>query len=189
MKPLLIAAWLACSMLAVPLAAQSPAQIPAQDIFAESFRRGVTRVTEQSFQVKLDPQNSHYRERIKDLRGNDRYEFIVVPQGPEGDSKITSWQVRLADLHHGIYDNILRAAQEPSSEPNNNLWWLNPDGYAPVPIRAQRIIKVDSFYVILQVKNYHFTPLDSPYLDSMTVDVKFSNSDPRIQEGTSNRSQ
>jgi hypothetical protein len=189
MKRLLIAACLAFWMLGVPLAAQSTGQSPAQEIFAESFRRGATRVTEQSFQVKLDPQNSHYRERIKDLRGNDRYEFIVVPQGPEGDNKITSWQVRLADLHHVIYDNILRAAQEPSSEPNNNLWWLNPDGYAPVPVRARRIIKVDDFFVILQVKNYHFTPLDSPYLDSMTVDVRFSNSDPRIQEGTSNRSQ
>jgi hypothetical protein len=44
---------------------------------------------------------------------------------------------------------------------------------------ARRIIKVDSFYVVLQVKAYHFTPLDSPYLDSMTVSVEFRNTDPR----------
>jgi len=31
----------------------------------------------------------------------------------------------------------------------------------------------------LQVKAYHFNPLDSPYLDSMTVEVQFTNSDPR----------
>jgi hypothetical protein len=165
-------------LVAIPLAAQSPTQA----VFAESFRQGATRVTEQSLEIKLDPRNANYRERIKDLKGNDRYEFTIVPQGPEGDTKITSWQLRLSDLHHAIYDNILRATQETSSDPGNNLGWLNPDGFSPVPIRAHRIIKVDSFYVLVQVKGYHFTPVDSPYLDSMLVEVKFSNTDPRQQK-------
>jgi hypothetical protein len=42
-----------------------------------------------------------------------------------------------------------------------------------------RVIKVDGFYVLMQVKDLHFTPLDSPYLDSMAVHFAFSNSDPR----------
>jgi hypothetical protein len=167
-------------------AAQNPgapnAQKPAQAVFAESFRRGPTRITEQTFEIKLNPQNARYRERIKDLAGNDRYEFVVIPQSPEGDTQITSWHVRLKDLHHSIYDNILRASQEPSSDPHNNLWWLNPDGFAPVPIRTRRIIRVESFYVTIEVRAYHFTPLDSPYLDSMTVDVKFSNADPALAQ-------
>jgi len=162
----------------IPVAAQNSTQA----VFAESFRQGATRVTEQSLEIKLDPRNANYRERIKDLRGSDRYEFMIVPQGPEGDTKITSWQLRLRDLHHAIYDNILRATQETSSDAGNNLGWLNPDGFSPVPIRAQRIIRVDSFYVLVQVKGYHFTPVDSPYLDSMTVEVKFSNTDPRQQK-------
>jgi len=162
----------------VPLAAQHSTQV----IFGESFRQGATKVTEQSLEIRLDPQNTNYRERIKDLKGNDRYDFLIVAQGPEGDTKITSWQLRLRDLHHAIYDNILRATQETSSDPGNNLGWLNPDGFSPVPIRAQRIIKVDSFYVVVQVKGYHFTPVDSPYLDSMSVEVKFSNTDPRQQK-------
>ena len=173
-RVILLLVWL----VGVRLAAQNP----TQTMFAESFRRGPTRVTEQSFEVKLDPQNANYRERIKDLRGNDRYELIVSPQGPEGDTKITSWHVVLKDLHHSIYDNILRAEQQPSSEPSNNLWWLNPDGFAPVPIRARRIIKVDGFYVVIQVKAFHSTPIDSPYLDSMVVGVNFSNNDPSAQK-------
>jgi len=48
-----------------------------------------------------------------------------------------------------------------------------------VPIRARRIFKVDSFYVVFQVKALHFTPVESPYLDSMAVKFAFSNSDPR----------
>ena len=178
MKQTLIATLLIFCLVGIPLAAQNSTQV----IFGESFRQGATRVTEQSLEVKLDPRNANYRERIKDLRGNDRYEFIIVPQGPEGDTKITSWQLRLRDLHHAIYDNILRATQEISSDPRNNLGWLNLDGFSPVAIRAQRIIKVDSFYVLVQVMGYHFTPVDSPYLDSMTVEVKFSNTDPRQQK-------
>lgn len=150
-------------------------------VYAESFRKGTTSVTEDSFAAKLSPANPTYRERIKDSNGNDRYELTITPQIPEGDNKITSWVVRLRDLHHTIFNNLLLAAQQPSTDPKNNLWWLKPDQFAPVPIRARRIMKVEGFYVTIQVKDLHFTPLDSPYLDSMTADFSLTNNDPRIQ--------
>jgi hypothetical protein len=176
-KALRIVLW--CLLFAPALGAQ-----PAPEtLYAESFRHGATRITEETFEAKLDPRNSVYRERIKDTRGVDRYTLSIVPLGPVGDTSITSWQVKLADLHHTIYDNILLASQgspqDPKQDPRNNLWWLNPRRFAAVPVDARRIIKVDGFYVVLQVKAYHFTPLDSPYLDSMTVEVQFTNSDPR----------
>ncbi|HUA17007.1 MAG TPA: hypothetical protein VMG31_17060 [Verrucomicrobiae bacterium] len=155
------------------------AQSAPPTYFANSFRQGETRITEEAFDVKLTPDNATYRERIKDSAGNDRYELTITPQGPEGDARITSWRVRLGDLHHSIYNNILLADQQPTAEAKDNLWWLNPNPFGPVPIRAKRIMKVDGFYVVLQVKNLHFTPLDSPYLDSMEVHFAFSNSDPR----------
>jgi hypothetical protein len=165
--------------LAMRLVAQSA---PAP-VYAESFRQGATHVVEESFEAKLTPQNPVYRERVKDSHGADRYAFSIVPQGPEGDTKITSWQVKLADLHHTIYDNVLLASQEPSSDPKNALWRLEPSSFARVPVGAKRIIRVDSFYVVLQVKAHHFTPPDSPYLDSMTVGVEFRNTDPRNADG------
>jgi hypothetical protein len=169
--------------VAMPLAAQST----TTPVYAESFRQGSTRVVEESFEARLTPPNPAYRERIKDSHGADRYVLSVVPQGPEGDTKITSWQVKLADLRHPIYDNVLLASQAPSDDlnddpknnPQNALWWLEPSSFARVPMGAKRIIKVDSFYVVLQVKAYHFTPPDSPYLDSMTLGVEFRNTDPR----------
>jgi len=151
----------------------------APTIYAESFRKGATQITEDSFEAKLSPENATYRERVKDSRGNDRYELMITPQGPEGDKQITSWRVKLRDLHHNIYNNILLEDQEPSQDPKNNLWWLNPNPLGPVPIRARRIIKIDGFYVAFQVKDLHFTPLDSPYLDSLAVEFAFTNSDPR----------
>ena len=156
-----------------------PAQTSSPVVYAESFRKGTTHITEESFEAKLSPASATYRERIKDSHGNDRYELTVTPQGPEGDNKITSWRVVLKDLRHSIYNNILLVEQETSTDPKNNLWWLNPNQLDAIPIRAKRIVKVDGFYVAFQVKNLHFTPLESPYLDSLTVQFAFTNGDPR----------
>lgn len=170
------------TLLGMSLLAASALGQNSPTIFAESLRKGPTQITEEHFEAKLTPDNATYRERIKDSRGNDRYELTITPEGPEGDSGITAWRVKLRDLHHTIYNNILLAEQEPSQDPKNNLWWLTPSQFGPVPIRARRIMKVDSFYVLIQVKELHFTPLDSPYLDSMTVQFAFSNSDPRTSK-------
>lgn len=169
----------------MPLFAQSS---PAAPVYVESFRRGETHVVEDSLDVKLTPQDSAYRARIKDSYGNDRYVFTILPRMPEGDTEITSWQARLTDLHHPIYSNILLTSPQPSEDPKNAykdaLWRLEPGGFAAVPAGAKRIIKVDGFYVVLQVKAYHFTPPDSPYLDSMTVAVQFTNTDPRSPDAS-----
>jgi hypothetical protein len=171
--------WWAALAFSVALCSQaSQAQNPAT-IYAESFRKGSTQVSEEKFEATLSRQNPTYRERIKDSRGNDRYELTITPEGPEGDTTITSWRVKLRDLNHSIYNNILLVDQQPSQDPQNNLWWLTPNPFGPVPIRVKRIMKVDGFYVVIQVKSMRFNPLDSPYLDSMSVQFAFTNSDPR----------
>jgi hypothetical protein len=164
------------------------AQSAVTEVYAESYRQGSTRVIEESFEVKLTPQDALYRERIKDLRGNDRYAFSIIPLGPEGDTKITSWQGKLADLLHPIYDNVLLVSPNPSDDPRNEtknaLFRLWPSTVAAIPVGAKRIMKVDNFYVVFEVKAYHFTPPESPYLDSMTVEVEFRNTDPRQPPGS-----
>jgi hypothetical protein len=162
------------------------AQSPAPTVYAESFRQGDAHVVEESFEARLTTQDPIYRERIKDSRGVDRYAFSIIPRVPEGDTKITSWHVKLADLRHPSYDNVLLASQYPSDDPKNDLknslWRLDASTFAIIPVGARRIVKVENFYVVLQVKACHFTPLDSPYLDSMTVAVEFRNTDPRQPE-------
>jgi len=177
MKPLPLLLVISC--MAMPLAAQSA----APEVYLQSFRQGSTRVVEDSFDIKLTPQDPLFRQRVKDLAGNDRYAFSIVPQGPEGDAKITSWQGTMADLLHPVYTNVLLISPNPSDDPKNEaknaicrLW---PSTFALVPVSARRIMKVDNFYVLLQVKAYHFTPPESPYLDSMTVHIEFRNTDPR----------
>jgi hypothetical protein len=166
-------------LVVLPLPAQSSPPV----MYTESFRHGDTRVVEDSFDIKLTPHDPDYRARIKDLHGDDRYVFTILPRMPLGDTQITSWQARLTDLRHPIYDNLLLTSPQPPDDPNGNykdaLWRLEPGSFAAVPIRAMRIIKVDGFYLVLLVKAFHFTPPDSPYLDSMTVAVQFTNTDPR----------
>ena len=166
-------------LLTLVMIVAAGAQTSSPTIYAESFRKGSTHITEDKFEARLSPASSTYRERIKDSAGNDRYELTIMPQGPAGDNKVTSWRIQLRDLRHTIYNNLLLENQEPSQDPKNNLWWLNPNQMGLVPIRAKRIVKVDEFYVVFQVKDLHFTPLDSPYLDSMVVQFEFTNSDPR----------
>jgi hypothetical protein len=170
-------------LLALAVLPSVRGQSASPTIYAESFRKGATRVTEESFDVKLTPENSTYRERIKDSSGEDRFELTISPQGPEGDTKITSWRVALRDLHHTAFNNVLvvpqDTAQDAAQDPRHNLCSLNPNQFGPVPVQARRIFKVDAFYVVFQVKALHFTPIESPYLDSMAVKFAFSNSDPR----------
>jgi len=173
--------WAALPILGVMLSV-AIAQDSSSTVYTHSFRKGATHVIEDKFEARLSPANATYRERIKDSDGNDRYELTITPQGPSGDTKVTSWRVQLRDLRYTIYSNLLMEDQEPSLALKNNLWWLNPNPFGMVPIRARRIVKVEGFYVVFQVKDIHYTPLDSPYLDSMVVRFEFTNSNPGTKQ-------
>lgn len=140
------------------------------------------------FEVRFSLQDQTFHERLKDSRGVERYDFSLLPRIPLGETAITMWQAKLVDLQHRLYDNVLMTAQEfsddISNDPKTALWRLDPSKSATVPVFAKRIIKVDGFYVVLQVKAFRFDPPDSPYLDSMTVAIEFTNTDPRSAEST-----
>jgi hypothetical protein len=157
------------------------AQNSSPTIYAESFRKGPTRITEDKFEVKLTSANPSYKQRLRDSTGAERYELTITPKigEGEGNDKITSWLVGLYDLRHAVYGNVLQFDQELSEEPRDNLYWLNPAHSAAIPILARRIIKVEGFYFEFQAKDFHYSPPDTGYLDSMTVQCGFTNHDPR----------
>jgi hypothetical protein len=156
----------------------------AQDVsfvYSESFRKGPARVTESEAEVVLTPQNPTCHLRVKDHGGKDRYELGCFPQQASvNDPRITSWQIRLADLHHKIYANVLASSVDPT-EDRTQVGWLDPGKFAKIPITEERVVKVDGFYCILQVKDFHFANLSQPYLDRMTLTIRFSNSMPHTQ--------
>jgi hypothetical protein len=176
--------WRLKSRVVLSVCALLSAFLPAQDvsfIYVESFRKGPTRVTESTSEVVLTPQSPNCRIRVKDQSGKDRYELGCLPQpASENDQRIVSWQVRLADLHHKMYANLLASALDPT-EDKTQVGWLDPAKFARIPITRERVVKVDGFYCTLQVKDYHFVNPAMPYLDRMTLAIRFTNSMPHMQ--------
>lgn len=156
-------------------AALLPAQTPPTFIYVESFRKGPTRVTEQTLQLELDPANPTCAIAVKDQTGRDRYQFRCVPQrlGP-GDNRILSWQVQLADMRHKFYGNVLMPTQDPTQD-QTQIGWLDPGKFAKIPLTTERVVKVDKFYCIFKVTDSHFLAPEQPYLDRLSVSVRFSN--------------
>jgi len=157
------------------------AQSTATFAYVESFRKGSTRITERTLQVDLDPRNSTCEIRVKDQSGKNRYSFACVPQhaGP-GDDRITGWQVRLADLHHKIYPNVLMSTPDPTAD-QTQIGWLDPNKFAKIALNTERVVKVDNFYCVFQVTDSHFVAPGQPYLDHLTLDVRFTNTMPHSE--------
>ena len=153
----------------------------AQDqkpVYIESFRKGSSRVTETAYDVTLDAKNPRSRTRVLDANGRERYVLIFEPQiaGPS-DPRFISWHAALADLRHQMYSNVLTTSLDPLDD-KSQIWWLNPSPYAPVGFRAVRVIKVENFYCALQVTNHSFVSAGDPRLKSITVTVRFLNTNP-----------
>jgi hypothetical protein len=68
-----------------------------------------------------------------------------------------------------------------TAQDTTQVGWLDPGKFAKIPITRERVVKVDGFFCILQVKNYHFVNPDQPYLDHVTLSVRFTNSMPHMQ--------
>jgi hypothetical protein len=181
----LIVSALMVLVAAVGAAAQMAPDAPPKAAFLQSFRKGHTRVTEESFELDLDPANPGCRVRVRDSSGLYRYQVNCVPERVDGDQRILGWHIRLADLHHKIYDDVFLSTPNPA-EDKVQIGWLDPGPFAQIGLKAQRTVKVDDFYCLLQVQEAHVAHPPAPYLDRLVVSLKFSNSDPRIAPPTGN---
>lgn len=157
------------------------AQSQPSFVYVESFRKGSTRVPEQTFEVDLDPKNPTCEIRIKDQNDRDRYVFGCTPQRAGlGDDRITAWQVNLADKQHKIYGNVLMASPDPTQD-RTQVGWLDPGKFAKIALTTERVVKVDNFYCVFQVTDSHFVAPGQPYLDHMTVEIRVTNTMPHSE--------
>ncbi|MGC2194588.1 MAG: hypothetical protein WA628_07925 [Terriglobales bacterium] len=157
------------------------AQVQPSFVYLESFRKGSTRITEQTLEVDLDLKNPTCEIRVKDQNGKDRYVFGCAPQraGP-GDDRVIAWQVRMADKQHKIYGNVLMASPDPTQD-RTQIGWLDPGKFAKIALTTERVVKVDNFYCVFRATDSHFVAAGQPYLDHMTVEVRFTNTMPHSE--------
>src|SRR6201993_1805631 len=93
------------------------AQTQPSFAYLESFRKGSARVEEQTVQIELDPKNPTCAVRVKDTSRKDRYLFACLPETVgQGDNRILGWHVRLEDLKHRIYPNVLMPTPDPTQD-------------------------------------------------------------------------
>ncbi len=162
-------------------AALSFAQTKPTFVYVESFRKGSTRITEQTVEVDLDPATPTCAIRVRDQNGRERYQLGCVPQrvGP-GDDRIVGWQIRLADKEHKIYGNVLMPTPDPTQD-QIQIGWLDPGTFAKIPLTMERVVKIDKFYCVFKVTDSHFVAIGQPYLDHLTLSVRFTNTMPHSE--------
>ena len=74
--------------------------------------------------MQLDPRNANCQIRVKDQSGLNRYQLSCSPQRVGGgDERILSWQIRLSDLHHRMYENLLMPTTD-STQDHIQIGWL-----------------------------------------------------------------
>jgi len=146
-------------------------------VYCESFKKGATRVTEQTLGVTLTPDHARQDFRVLDSLGKPRYTLRFLPDIPAGDTKILGWFLRLTDDHHKIYDSVLPASQDLARDPQQ-FWWLDARQYSKTPLDVQRVFKVEQFYCVIHVRDAKRLAPGQPYLNQMSVAVQFTNTKP-----------
>ena len=166
-------------IIAVLLTTASVATAADSDkvIYSETFKKGATRITEQTLEVALTPEHARQEFKVLDSNGKPRYTLRFVPDIPTGDTKVLGWFVRLTDAHHKIYDSILTKSPDLSQD-TQQLWWLDAKPYAKTLLQAQRVFKVEQFYCVIQVKDVKRLVSGQHYLNQMNVAVQFTNTKP-----------
>lgn len=166
------------------LAGRMCAQTVPDSFYVESFRKGTTHIAERSVVADLDNRNPGYETRVKDAFGEERYLLTLVPQRVEaGDDRILAWQVSLVDLQRRSYGNLLLASRDPylNHGVKSAISRLDPNTYAVVPVLARRVIKVEDFYCVIQVRRFRLLTPERWYLENMSVEVSLTNNNPLKQ--------
>ena len=159
------------------------AQTSRKPVYVESFRKGPTKIVENTLHVNLDTKSPNYKVGVKDSTGKERFVFSFTPaRVGEEDKTILSWGTGLEDLWHRFYGNLLVPNRDPylNGGPTGKALHLDPNPYAVVPLDAERIFKVEDFYCVIQVTKHHQVIPQKWQLDAMEVDVQFTNTNPLV---------
>ena len=161
-------------------------QPPIESVYySKSWKKGTRLVQEEKIDIELDTKNRTYQTDIKDASGKARYKLRVEPTLTDNhDSSIGAWAVRLIGM--GDPFSLLAAHNQPHQHdftiedyldllyPVENADWRKT-GFFGVPLSAKRVIKVEGFYCIIQVKSYHLNSAKPRALDWIKLEIQFTN--------------
>jgi hypothetical protein len=163
--------------------------------YIESWKKGTRQVEEQKLCIKLSKAKPKYEALIKDSSGRARYRLQLWPGRGNGNNPgIVEWTVGLIDVTQVGGGDLLRRSNDTGQDyftARDRVGWLypveNPKSINAesdvVPIFVKRVVKIEDFYLIIEVKDFHFSPRKRG-LESMTVQVEFANSYKEVPEST-----
>jgi hypothetical protein len=155
-------------------------------VYVESWKTGVTKIKPETLLVTLNPHAPEYERAIKNAFGKAAYRLSIWPgYADERRTRIIEWNVELTGIKDDPPINLLRPTNDSGQDYftfRDRLGWLNPlenpqtNGAESdvVPFLAKRIVKVEGFYCIIEVKNYKRSHTKEN-LDSITLSVEFAN--------------
>jgi len=177
------------------------AKDPASRVYyAESWKKGNRPIQEQRFYRRLNADEPSFNTVVKDSSGSVNFGLLVAPfyyvrdaQGklkfkPEPtvpSARVNFWQVKLFEPGADVSLLVANKDQGDLIDWRNTLAVLNPVeddkgymvGISGVPISSKRVIKVESFYCILNILNYELNPKQLTF-EWLEIEIILTNNRP-----------
>lgn len=165
--------------------------------YVESWKKGTRKIQEQKLEIKLTRQSPDFKAAIKDTSGKIQYELFIAPNRQEKKADgIHFWNVTLLKAQ-GVFSKLANDDRvdllKPTNDPfQDSFGWEDMMGMfnprcddqhiykdnACHPnewFLVKRVIKVEMFYVIMQVKGYQHEEGRGPKLSTLTLNIEFAN--------------
>jgi hypothetical protein len=174
-----------------------PAHIIEQEVIARSWQKGTDTVPEKKISIRLTPKKREYITRVISTEGK-QYQLRVI-YCPLDSLKRDHWKVELRQLiPRGNSKSLLLGANVLESLPGpgrdyfpreDYLAYIYPEnendlriivdgqqlinGYPLYPINAIRKIRVENFFVIIEVHKYQLNERDMNRVDCLNLNIEF----------------
>jgi hypothetical protein len=164
--------------------------------YVESWKKGEVIIREEKVTVELNKDNLDYKRTIYNSANKPRYILWIRPAQLSKELRYLyeSWWVDLCEFRKPnrkpkyAKDCKLLVVEGRGTGGDNfpkedEIGWLYPlekpelfkDGVMAYPILAKRVVKVDGFYCVIQVKDYKMSKTNPKAVDSLKVEIELTN--------------
>lgn len=177
-KLILIKLLLATQLITIPL------QNDKNIFYIESWKKGTSCIEEKEINIDLNKHKPEYSTEIKDCTGKNKYKLFLYPGNPD-EKKRKGWFITLIQKKsqtewHNLLSDSLPDPQPDSLDTKDFFNWLVQKSETlnyVIPLNYQRIAKIENFYCIIQINNYHLNE-QKDKLEYLSITVKFTNKNP-----------
>lgn len=149
--------------------------------FAQSWKYGKRQIYEQKLCIKLDTNSPTYEVSIPDDLGGFVYRLVIERRSLETGEEY--WSVRF--LEPGNNYSLLEVSRDYGDyQPVESYYSVlypaedsdpRKTGYFGIPLSSKRVFAIEDFYCVIQVKSYGLNPKRWRVLDSIEIEIEFTN--------------